>query len=421
MIGDDPGFGRGAAYRTEFYVHRLNVPAARMSVFADRPDDFLAWLTDKGRDLGGDDFASRNDYGLYLRDRLADLLRGRDRRAKVDFIKARATACSERNPGAIVFHLNNMDTLTAKAVVLCLGVGNARLPIQIKDASASLRSRIVENPWRLAWLKEVSRNDRVCILGSGLTMIDQVLALRAHGHRGHVDVLSRRGLVPHSHLAHRPPPVQPAFESGERELSAMLQALRRQERVGTEWRSIVDALRPHTKRIWQQMSGDQRSRFLRHALAWWNIHRHRISPAVHTRFDALVRDGTVAIHAGFLERLEAKGSGIAVDYRPRGTHRSVTLSADWIVNSTGMERAGIGHSPLLMEMQRQGFVQQDPLGLGIAVDDRSRVVDAGGAADGRLYAVGSLTAGQFWEITAVPDIRQQANDIIEEIVGRISR
>lgn len=46
VVGDDPGFGRGTAYRTEFYLHRLNVPAARMSLFPDAPDDFVEWLRD---------------------------------------------------------------------------------------------------------------------------------------------------------------------------------------------------------------------------------------------------------------------------------------------------------------------------------------------------------------------------------------
>ncbi|KAA0693343.1 hypothetical protein DTW90_26295 [Neorhizobium sp. P12A] len=266
VVGDDPGFGRGAAYRTEFYVHRLNVPAARMSVFADRPDDFLDWLKQKGRDLPGDDFASRNDYGLYLRDRLADLLRDRSHRAKVDFIKAKAMACVEMYPGAVVFHLNNTDMLAAKNVVLCLGVGNARLPLSVAALSPIAKSRIVENPWRLAWLKGVGAHDRVL----------------------------------------------------------------------------------------------------------------------------------------------------------RGSQNTRALHVDWIVNSTGMERAGIGHSPLLEEMRRLGLVQQDPLGLGIVVDHRSRIIKANGTVDDRIYAVGALTASRFWEITAVPDIRRQAAEVAGEIAARFS-
>ena len=33
IIGDNPGFGRGTAYRTELHLHRLNVPAARLPAY----------------------------------------------------------------------------------------------------------------------------------------------------------------------------------------------------------------------------------------------------------------------------------------------------------------------------------------------------------------------------------------------------
>jgi len=49
VIGDDPGFGRGTAYRSELYLHRLNVPAGRMSLFPDRPDGFVEWLAERSR------------------------------------------------------------------------------------------------------------------------------------------------------------------------------------------------------------------------------------------------------------------------------------------------------------------------------------------------------------------------------------
>ena len=79
-----------------------------------------------------------------------------------------------------------------------------------------------------------------------------------------------------------------------------------------------------------------------------------------------------------------------------------------------MERAGIAHSPLLQEMQRKGLIEADPLGLGLVVDERSRIADSSGE-EAIIYAVGALTAGQFWEITAVPDIRVQARKVAEAI------
>jgi uncharacterized NAD(P)/FAD-binding protein YdhS len=249
-------------------------------------------------------------------------------------------------------------------------------------------------------------------------MIDQVLSLRARGHRGKIRVLSRRGLVPHPHLAQRAAPLTTDLSRAS-ELSAILRALR-QDAVGApDWRGVIDGLRPQTQALWQRLSLEQRSRFLRHALAWWNIHRHRIAPDVHAQFSALIEDGTVTVEAGFLRGIAADGDRLRVEYRPRGTSQTVRLSADLLVNCTGMERAGIGHSPLLKAMCDCGLIAMDDLGLGISVDGMSRVLDPQGKPRPGMFAAGALTAGQFWEITAVPDIRVQAHRIADEVAGAL--
>ncbi|MBB3657809.1 putative NAD(P)/FAD-binding protein YdhS [Rhizobium sp. BK650] len=415
VIGDDPGFGRGTAYRTEMHLHRLNVPAARMSLFMDRPADFIEWLSRKDRPSRDADFASRSDYGLYVRDTLANLLRRNNERCRVDFIKAKAAGCVERYSGTLGFLLEHGGEIAGRHVVLCLGLGNAKLPVDIEGLGATMRSHVIENPWRLSWLTRVGPLDRVCILGSGLTMIDQVLALRSHGHRGRIDVLSRRGLVPHGHARDPKPPAAIEIDARGITLSRMLHGFRQQIRSGTNWRSLMDALRPKTQVLWQDLAPSERSRFLRHALPWWNIHRHRLAPAIHDEFDKLRQQGVVNFHSGYLKTLSDAGDEFCIEYRRRGSQETIALSVDWIVNCTGMERAGLVHSPLLQEMRRQGLVVADPLGLGISVDRASRTLNSTGTVQSNLYAVGALTAGQFWEITAVPDIRAQAEQVAAQI------
>ena len=418
VIGDDPGFGRGTAYRTEFYLHRLNVPAARMSVFPDRPYDFVEWLKERGKPVFADDFASRGDYGLYLRDRLASRLRPRERRARVDFVRAKAVACDACPESGITFRLDTGADLLARNVVLALGVGSAGLPVSLEGLDRRLHRRVIDNPWRLGWLSKVKPQDEICIFGSGLTMIDQVLSLRARGHRGKITVLSRRGLVPHPHTRRRAVPVTTELpQSGE--ISHILKALRNGVAEGAEWRAVVDGLRPQTQALWQRLTHQQRARFLRHALAWWSIHRHRIAPDVYEKFAALIADGTVKVEAGFLRSVTPQSERLSVEYRVRGRQSVAALQADWVVNCTGMERAGIGHSPLLQEMCSRQMITMDELGLGIAVDQSSRVMDPAGSPSKGFYAVGALTAGQFWEITAVPDIRVQARHVAEAIANEV--
>lgn len=419
VIGDDPGFGRGTAYRSELYLHRLNVPAGRMSLFPDRPNAFVEWLAERKRPLRDGDFASRQDYGLYVRDSLAALLRNRRPRCKVDFIRAKATGCVERYNATLGFLLDNGGEIAGRNVVLCLGVGNAPLPFDVSGLAASARKRIVENPWRLSWLRRVGRDDNVCILGSGLTMIDQVLALHARGFRGKIDVLSRRGLVPHGHVVAPAPPADFDPQTLPVKLSELLRRLREESRAAGDWRSVMDRLRPQTQALWARLPAAERVRFLRHALPWWNIHRHRVAPDVHARFRELMESGRVAVHAGFLSGVEQTGGALTITYRSKGTLQSRQVNADWLVNCTGVERAGIAQSPLLAEMKRQALIKADAQGLGIVVDRQSRVqADAASAAG--LYAVGALTAGQFWEITAVPDIRIQAQAVASDVAAAIA-
>lgn len=133
---------------------------------------------------------------------------------------------------------------------------------------------------------ESKGGDRICILGSGLTMIDQVLTLRGKGHRGPIHVLSRRGLVPHPHISPPLSPADPRLPEGSTEISRLVQALRKQVKDGAPWRTVMDGLRPKTQLLWQSLTSEQRSRFLRHALPRWNIHRHRIAPEVHKAFES---------------------------------------------------------------------------------------------------------------------------------------
>ena len=179
-------------------------------------------------------------------------------------------------------------------------------------------------------------------------------------------------------------------------------------------------MRPRTQSLWQVLTVAQRSRFLRHALPWWNIHRHRIAPEVHAAFEKLLADDVLEVHAGYLNSVEEQDEGISLRYRRRHTQISKELQVDWVVNCTGMERAGIGHSRLLESMRNDGVLLLDPLGLGVEVDDESRLLRADGQSWPGLFAAGALTAGRLWEITAVPDIRVQAQKIAQHVTDRVS-
>ena len=75
LIERNSQFGRGLAYSTGNASHILNVPAARMSAFHDRPNDFLEWLCARepeGQSIDAGAFVPRQVFGAYVRALLND-------------------------------------------------------------------------------------------------------------------------------------------------------------------------------------------------------------------------------------------------------------------------------------------------------------------------------------------------------------
>jgi uncharacterized NAD(P)/FAD-binding protein YdhS len=59
----------------------------------------------------------------------------------------------------------------------------------------------------------------------------------------------------------------------------------------------------------------------------------------------------------------------------------------------------------------------DPLRLGLDVTGSCALLSREGAISRRLFAVGPVTKGAFWEMTAVPDIRRQTEKLAEYLGG----
>ena len=153
---------------------------------------------------------------------------------------------------------------------------------------------------------------------------------------------------------------------------------------------------------------------MRHARPWWDVHRHRIAPEVSARLKRMIGEGRLEIVAGRVTAMRAEGDGLVVRYSRRkmpSEQREAKFGAAF--NCTGpLGAMARTRDPLLSQLLADGLVAIDALGMGLAVDNASR-------AGERLWALGPLTKGKFWEIVAVPDIRHQvtavADDIAEEL------
>jgi uncharacterized NAD(P)/FAD-binding protein YdhS len=381
-------FAAGAAYSTASASHLLNVRARSMSAFADAPEDFADWLAREG--LGGPEtFARRRDYGRYL----AEILGGADLRR----IEGEAVAVEGR---ALV--LASGQFLEFDALVLAGGNYAGRAPARL-DVEA------VDDPWGPGGAEAIARlaaqSGDLLLLGTGLTMVDVALSLDDSGFRGRMVAVSRRGLVPRPH---EEPPSPPLEDAPPARLGALIRHVRSLE----PWRAGVDSLRPHSIALWRGFTLAEQSRFLRHARPWWDVHRHRIAPPVAARIAALREAGRLEVLAG---RVRQEGDEVAIALRGGGERRRRFAAA---VNCTGPEGAIARVQDLLVrQLLATGLARPDRLGAGLDVDEDSHLVGTDGRPSPRLFAVGPVTRGAFWEIVAVPDIRRQVRDVARTLAG----
>ena len=389
--------GRGVAYGTTRPEHLLNVPARRMSAWADDPGHFSRWYADVAG-ATEEDYAPRMVYGDYLTGQLA-----------AEGIEAVRGEAADLADGAVL--LAGGGRIAADAVVLAPGNFPPATPRGID--TAALGGIWVDDPWT-GGLDGLGPKDVVFLLGTGLTMVDVALTLTATGFRGRMVALSRRGLAPRVHGLREP--MVPAREDLVPDCIAMLRRVRaRTAEAG--WRSAVHELRTVTQWLWGAADLAERRRFLRHLRPWWDVHRHKLAPAVGAAIEAMQAEARLAVAAGRLVSVEPVEGGAEISFRLRGKEQVKQLRAARIVNCTGPEtdiaRAG---EPLLSALLAKGRIRQDALQIGIDVDPACRAIGADGTASETLSVIGPVTRGTFWESVAVPDIRAQA----ARVAGRLT-
>jgi len=404
--------GQGIAYATREPAHVLNVRAEVMSAWPDASDDFARAVEAEGG--SAKDFPERRRFGRYLRAILEESVTA----GLVTAVEAGAVSAVRDGEGWAIT-LDDGRAISAHALVLAIG-NQAPAPMAVADGIAP--ERFVNNPWgaeaQAATARAVASDADVLILGTGLTAIDLILALDANGHRGRIVALSRRGQMPRGHAPFEPAPV----DEDELPLGNVLGLWRWLRRRGGEvgWRAAVDSLRPHTKAIWQGLDDAQQARFLRHARPWWDVHRHRIAPEVAERMKRLIGEGRLEVRAGRVRAMR-EGSGeleVEIDRRgkahpPAPSREREGETFDVAFNCTGpLGAMARTRDPLLRQMLGDGLVAIDRIGMGLDVDDRDR-------AGQRVWALGPLTKGKYWEIIAVPDIRGQAAAVAADIATEL--
>ncbi len=428
LINRSGRLARGVAYGTRSSRHVLNVPAGRMSAFAEDESDFLRFAQQRDPSITGGSFVPRRLYGDYLEHILLSAQSGSARGTVLSHLADEAVAIDVDGDRPRI-RLVHGNPLAVDHVVLASGNYAPSAP-RLADNAFRNDPRFVGDPWKPLAINGIRVDRPVAIIGTGLTMVDVALELAGRGHTGGMIAISRRGLLPQPHRRGTAPPacdqlpldLVACAPTAANYLRAVRQHVARLQREGVDWREVIASLRPVTPSLWRALPDAERARFLRHLRSYWDIHRHRMAPALWESLQSLLQGGDLRIVAGRLTSIVTTPEGLTVSYRGRHQDAVTTIPVAAVVNCSGPEGdVRRLRDPLIGDLLRRGLATCDAAGLGLRVDENYRLLSSNGSASSVLSLTGPLLKGAFWEATAVPELRVHAARLAGRLAGVLER
>lgn len=408
----------GIAYATNCPLHLLNVSANKMGAFADRPEHFYDWLlaTKEWRKLDPsfaampvepDAYFPRMIYAKYL-----DHAWGEIQQLIVEkggkFIRVQENATDVKKQGEeYLITSQSGQSYVAQKVILAVSspwtqpIPHQKTPYYLSTPWPTLTDMHAAKKL----LNDLGNTAHVGIIGSGLTMLDTLATLRYCNFPGLITVITRKCLLPlpHIEITNESQLVIDTQELGNN----VLQIFKTVRNLSKQysWREVIDALRPHTQQIWKKFSISEKKLFFRYLAALWNAHRHRTPAKVLEIVDFYQKEKRLNIVQGCVQNIEISHSK-KVDAFVQGLNgESKTLSFDLLVNCSGPNYSIRKHeNSLVQNLLQKGYIEPDEMGLGMNEKKSS------------FHGLGSLLFGTYFEITAVPEIRQQCRRLAAQLL-----
>jgi uncharacterized NAD(P)/FAD-binding protein YdhS/uncharacterized RmlC-like cupin family protein len=426
LIDRSPRFSRGFAYSTSNRFHLLNVPAQNMSAFPNDPNHFLNWAQKRDQSITPRAFVPRMFYGEYLETILhrANL----DKKPNIKFIRLNDEAIDiedlKNNEGQIL--LESGKKFKANKIILATGNYFPKNP-KIQNEEFYSSDFYVKDPWSSKALQNLNDTADLLFIGTGLTMVDKAIELKAKGHKGTIYALSRHGLLPSTHKLDLEPIEMSYFALIEKSKQSNFSIVDILHDIKTKirhldnpenWRQVIDKLRPHVQILWQSLTDRDKQRFLVRLRPLWDIHRHRMAPEISLMLQSMISESQLKIHAGkILEyKINEETKKVEISYLDRVSKEVKIITVSRVLNCSGLEFDFCQiEDPLLNKLLNDGTIKPDSLSLGFEASPEGALIDKNSKTSEVLFTLGPALKGKLWETTAVPEIRNQAYKLAELI------
>lgn len=411
LIEKNSKLARGVAYSTTNEAHLLNVPANKMGAFPNDVEGFYKWLTAKNHNYFSNDFVPRKIYGEYLQEILSEAVKNAAECIVVNSYNDEAVDISIENGQAHII-LKSGETVISDKVILAFGNFLPPNPRTVSEEYVSAE-KYFQNPWDEKISQKLDSADEVLIIGTSLTMVDTVLTLFNSRHQGKITAISTHGWLP---AVHELGFVYPSFADELKDKTKvfdLFKIIRRHaenaEAQNSNWRGVIDSLRPATQSLWINLSDNEKRRFMRHLRRLWDVARHRIPVECREILRQMENSGQLNILKGRVKKIEiASENKFDVFYQDKNVSKNI--KADAVINCTGSEsNFNKLDVPLVKNLLAKNYIQTDSLALGIEAAPNGKISE-------NLYTIGTALKGVLWESTAMPEIRAQASQLAAQLL-----
>ncbi|MBM5782558.1 MAG: hypothetical protein FJ368_03960 [Pelagibacterales bacterium] len=374
---------------SEFSPHYiLNVTAKKMTAIVEEEQHFCQFLQQNypqvWQEVGELGFAPRQIYGYYLQ-KISDesFLSAKEKEMKVSLIKNKVVGV-EQDKSKKFFLLTDSEGKTYKSdeIIIATSFKQTSLPFAVEGKN------VVQYLWNQNYIDFHNNNfsnQKIALLGSGLTAVDVIVGLKKKGFNGKITVISRRGNFPKSHFCFLEE--LPNFISKEDSKNGLLflclkirKFLRQNPKF--DLRYVIHSIKPITVDLWYNFDERNKKLFLR-LMPYWTIFRHRAPQSSIEIIDQMIAAGNLEIKNGGLISVEKESDKILLK-----TKKEV-LEVDYLVNCLGFEFKAQKY-PLLKQMLDSELLKNDLLMVQSNHD--------------KIHLLGGLNVGKDFECTAVPDM-----------------
>jgi uncharacterized NAD(P)/FAD-binding protein YdhS len=395
--------GAGFSNFNDNYI--LNVPAKKMSPFQDSPDDFVDFLKENYPEIysknGPDGYISRNIYGQFLKKLRSDFFKlANDLKIDYELIQKAVINIDE----GFKIHTESL-IFDADEVVLSSSFVQSKLNYCLND------EKLISPLWSKNSINFHQKNnfkvdDKICIIGTGLSAVDVLVGLNAKNFSGKIYAISRRGNFPQPHFSqHNIISNQGSInfiEDSDVKIGLVNISLKFRKYLRNnenyDLRHLIDSIRGKTKFLWQNFDEKNKGSFLKKFLPYWNIFRHRVPNSSLEIINKMIENNRLEIIKSSVKSIEKSDGKFIIKTNKK------TLDCDYVVNCLGFDY-NIKNYPLIESMVKKNLLKKD---LILAQSNNNKI-----------HLVGGLNIGRDFEITAVPDIRVDANLVAQKILANI--